>query len=64
MAIFIQDAFYSTPDTFQDIEIADADLYSEYAPELSKLHAIGFQPDEPVVADLLSKINFMAMSAL
>lgn len=63
MAITVQDAFFSTPHTFQDIEIADLDLYTEYAPELSKLHAIGFQPDTQVVGDLMAKISLMAMSA-
>lgn len=63
MGITIQDAFFSTPDTFQDIEIADVALYTEYAPELSNLHAIGFQPDEQVVGDLMAKISLMAMSA-
>lgn len=63
MGITIQDAFFSTSDTFQDIEIADVDLYTEYAPELSNLHAIGFQPDEQVVGDLMTKISLMAMSA-
>ncbi len=63
MGITIQDAFFSTPDTFQEIEIADADLYTEYAPELSQLHTIGFQPDEQVVGDLMAKISLLTMSA-
>ncbi|RYD96468.1 MAG: hypothetical protein EOP54_13685 [Sphingobacteriales bacterium] len=63
MGITILDAFFSTPDTFQEIELADADLYTEYAPELSKLHTIGFQPDEQVVGDLMAKISLLTMSA-
>lgn len=63
MGITIQNAFFSTPDTFHDIEIADVDLYTEYAPELSNLHAIGFQPDEQVVEGLMAKISLIAMGA-